>query len=415
MAFRIIVHDYGGYPFPVDLSRALAGRGHHVLHLHCSAYRSGKGALERRPADPLTFTSEAVPLARFDKHALLRRATQEWSYGRTLSRRIAVARPDVVISANTPLVSQMLALRASRRVGSSFVYWLQDLISVAGRRLVGERVPFGDALAFPLTILERRMLAASDSVIAISDDFRSTLEGWGIPPASVAVIENWAPVEELPELRQDNEWARRHGLADKRVVLYAGTLGLKHNPELLLALARRLRGDGDVRVVVVSEGSGAERLVDAKRIEGLDGLVVLPFQPFERLPEVMASATVLVAILERDAGLFSVPSKILSYLCAGRAIVAALPAGNLAARTLLAAGAGVVTDPDDAAAFAEATASFLTDDTRRDEAGRSARDYALAAFKIATITDRFEDAIDRVRRPASSAPANGLVPASRTP
>ena len=63
-------------------------------------------------------------------------------------------------------------------------------------------------------------------------------------------------------------------------------------------------------------------------------LMLLPFQPYEVLPEVLASADVLIAILEPDAGVFSVPSKVLSYHCAGRPILAAIPAENLAARII---------------------------------------------------------------------------------
>ena len=48
----------------------------------------------------------------------------------------------------------------------------------------------------------------------------------------------------------------------------------------------------------------------------------------------MASADVLVAILEPDASRFSVPSKVLTYLCASRAIVGVLPPDNSVAEIL---------------------------------------------------------------------------------
>ena len=68
-------------------------------------------------------------------------------------------------------------------------------------------------------------------------------------------------------------------------------------------------------------------------------------QPFERFPEVLASADILVAMIEPDAGDFSVPSKVLSYLCAGRPIVLAAPSSNLAASIVKEAGAGIVVEP----------------------------------------------------------------------
>lgn len=354
----ILVHDYAGHPFQVELSRALARRGHEVLHLHCAAYRSGKGAVDALPSDPATFSTEAVPLDRFDKYSW-RRLGQEIEYGRRLARRIRETSPDVVISANTPILSQALARRAALRTGSAFVFWLQDIIGAGASQALGDRIPLGRQLARPLARLERRLVSRSDGVVAISDDFRSQLNRWGVQE-TVTVIENWAPLAELPLRPQSNTWSRRLGLDGKRVLLYAGTLGLKHNPDLLLELATHFRARQDVRVVVISEGVGADYLFAAARRASLDNLVVLPFQPFGDFANVMGSATVLVAILERGAGGFSVPSKVLSYLCAGRPILAALPEENLAARTLSRSGAAVVTDPDDTGAFTAAAELLLS-------------------------------------------------------
>ena len=36
---RIVLHDYPGHAFPVQLSRALAARGHQVLHIWFSAFQ----------------------------------------------------------------------------------------------------------------------------------------------------------------------------------------------------------------------------------------------------------------------------------------------------------------------------------------------------------------------------------------
>ena len=44
---RIIVHDYAGHPFEVQLSRELAARGHDVLHLYCGSTHTPRGDLAR--------------------------------------------------------------------------------------------------------------------------------------------------------------------------------------------------------------------------------------------------------------------------------------------------------------------------------------------------------------------------------
>ena len=67
-------------------------------------------------------------------------------------------------------------------------------------------------------------------------------------------------------------------------LLYAGTLGRKHNPDLLADLVRELRGRGvDAEMVVVSEGEGAAQV--ARRAADEPGLRVLPYQEASQLPE----------------------------------------------------------------------------------------------------------------------------------
>ena len=182
-------------------------------------------------------------------------------------------------------------------------------------------------------------MLASDAVAVISNGFLPTLEQLGIPTDKIYVIENWAPIDELPLRPRANEWAREHDLAGKRVVLYSGTLGLKHDPEAIVQLARHFSKEGDVEVVVVSEGLGADWLRRRREEERLLNLRLLPFQPYAVLPDVLASGDVLLTLLEADAGAFSVPSKVLSYLCAGRALLAAVPSDNLAAEVVRGAAA----------------------------------------------------------------------------
>jgi glycosyltransferase involved in cell wall biosynthesis len=240
----------------------------------------------------------------------------------------------------------------------------------------------------------------------ITEDFWPTLRTWHLPPDRGHVIENWAPLQELATGPRDNSWARERGLVDAQVFLYSGTLGLKHDVDPLVALAERWRGDPHVRVVVISEGTGAHHLRAKKHERGLENLLVLPYQPFDRLSEVFATADILVALLSSDAGAFSVPSKILSYLCAGRPILAAVPRENLAARTIQRAQAGVVVEAGDVEAFLSAAATLLEDESGRAEAGARARAYAERSFDIEHISTSFEEilarATERSRRPLAA-------------
>src|SRR6185437_12699249 len=157
---------------------------------------------------------------------------------------------------------------------------------------------------------------------------------------------NWAPLHEIIPIPKSNPWSLENGVADKFCFIYSGTLGMKHRPELLLDLARRFEKNGNVRLLVIAGGAGADWLSERACQVSEDVLRVLPLQPYERVPEVLGSADVLITLLDSEAGAFAVPSKTLAYLCAGRPIIIAAPAANEAAQIVARADAGVVISPD---------------------------------------------------------------------
>ena len=399
---RIYVHDYAGHAFAVQLSRALAARGHTVRHGFSATNLTPQGVLSRQRSDVATFEPDPISTGRsVDKRAtglagLVGRQREEAAYGRLAAARVAAFGPDVLLAANTPLDALGPIQRAARAAGAGVVNWLQDVLSVGADAVLRRKLPVAGALVGrAYRAREGRLLRGADAVVAITDAFRPLLEAWGVPAARVEVVENWAPLDDLPLRAQDNAWSRAHGLAGRPVVLYAGTLGMKHDPALLARLAAAL-GDKQARVVVVSEGAGADWLLAQRDGRSdLEALVVLPFQPFDALPDVLATGSVLTAVLEPDASAVSVPSKVLAYLCAGRAVSLAVPPDNLAARIVTREGAGVVAAPADAATYLAQTTALLGDPARQRESGAAGRAYAERTFGLDRVVARFERVLDR--------------------
>jgi glycosyltransferase involved in cell wall biosynthesis len=378
-----MIHDYAGHPFQVGLSRCLAARGHEVAHAWFAGDPGPKGALARcGPGDPVTFLGIGIDRP-YDKGALLARQLGDVAYGRAAARAVAGFRPQVVISGNTPTAAQEAVIRASRAVGAAFVLWVQDFYSLGVTRLLAGRLgPVGAAVGAAYRAMERRQFRASDEVVVITEDFRPLAEEWAGAP--VTTIENWGALDAIQPGPRENGFAREAGIADGFNFLYSGTLGLKHDPALLVALAEAVRGRA--RVVVAGQGSGMARLAAA----GLANLVLLPLQPVERLGEVLAAADVAVAVIEPDAGTFSVPSKVQSYLCARRAVLLAAPGANLAARVVRREGAGVVVEPGNPAAFAAAGLALMADRPARVAMAARGRAYAERAYDVERVADRFE-------------------------
>lgn len=390
---KIMVHDYCGHPFQIHLSRELAARGHLVNHVYFADNHGPKGQFERSD-NPASLGITGLRMSNLvPQTALLARRQQDITYGQEVADIIRTSRPDLVISGNTPTEAQRHILYVCEASQISFVYWLQDIYSIAVSKLVSRRLGIiGRPIGWYYGWLDRDQFRRSDAIVAISQDFVALAASWGRDSEKVDVIENWASLEDLPVGTKDNAWSREHGLHEIFAFLYSGTLGRKHNPSLLMRLAQEF--GSAATVAVVGQGLGTQQL-EFQRPAALN---LLPLQPAERLPEVLASGDVLVATIERDAGSFAVPSKVQSYLCAGRPILLAAPATNLAARIVSKANAGIVVEPEDETGFIEAAARLRTDPALRAQFGANGRAYAEKTFDLKTITDRFERVFEAARR-----------------
>jgi colanic acid biosynthesis glycosyl transferase WcaI len=394
---RVLVHDYSGHPFQLQLSRGLAAAGHEVVHQYCASYSTGKGAVVTGPEDPAGLSIEGLAMSsEFARYNPAKRVGQELAYGWRVARYIRRSRPDVAVMCNIPLLAHAVAAFGARSARVPMVFWHQDVyshaIGTAARRRLGRVV--GGGLATVADRIERSIARASAQVVAIAEDFRPVLARWGVAPERVRVIPNWAALEEVPQRPRDNSWAREHGLVERETVVYTGTLGLKHDPTLFSELATALRERRpQAVVVVVSEGQG-RAVLDAERERlSLDNLMLLDYQPYDVLPDVLGSADVLAVVLEPDASRYSVPSKALNYACAGRAVLAVMPRDNAAAGMLADSGAGSVVDPSFRERVIVELEALLDDPDRRVAMGAAGRGYAERHFDIARIVGQFNEVL----------------------
>jgi glycosyltransferase involved in cell wall biosynthesis len=397
---HILVHEFAGHPFQAELSRKLAARGHRVTHLTLAGWVSCKGLIHRLPDDPPTLTFDQVTIDRpITKYSPRARLAWELEYGSAAARRLD-DRPDVVI-VNTPLVSMGSIVRRANKDGVPWVFWHQDIWSIAMGDEVRRRFPrpLAGIAARGLERFEAWCARSAGHVVAIGQAFTQVYPRWGVDADRVSVIPNWAPVGVIRPLDRDNGqtdilFGEDRSPAILRL-LYAGSLGRKHNPLLLVELLRHVRDAGvDAVLTVVSEGDGADDLRAAAAAEPTLPLRVVGFQPADSLSETLSSADVLLALLEPEATAFSIPSKVLSYMAAGRPIVGLMPRANDAASDIADCG-GFVAEPTHAGA--EAAAAWIVGVARdpmiRAEIGARTREIAEERFDPERITDRFESVL----------------------
>jgi glycosyltransferase involved in cell wall biosynthesis len=246
----------------------------------------------------------------------------------------------------------------------------------------------GKLIALYYTRLEKYLLNQSDHIVLIAKDFEPVIKKWTYT-TSISVIENWAPLDEIKPHPKNNPWSISQGFNDKFCFMYSGTLGLKHNPTLLLELAKHYQHDKNIIIAIISEGIGAEWLQREARHLGLANLRFYDYVDYEKLPTVLSSADVLLAILEKNAGSFCVPSKVLSYHCIGRPLLLSVPKENLASEIVISSNSGLVVKPDDYIGFCSCADRLKTDSQLRYKMGQNAFNFARCEFDIDKKCDSF--------------------------
>ena len=396
---RIHIHDFAGHPFQAELSRELAARGHNVEHAYATQYASGKGKLERLDGDPDSLTFRGITAARtFEKYSPLGRLRFERSFAKAWVGHLEQTRPDCVVACNVPLFVLNKFSSTMAKSGQPWVLWHQDLFSSAIGEEISKRLPaaVGPSAQRWVTRLEKNLVRSASQVVAIGEEFRRAYRRWGIDVRHVSVIPNWAPIGEIVPRPRENAWALAHlpqvgGIR----LLYAGTLGRKHNPVLLIDLLRATLAKGiEARLVVASEGEGIEAVRQIAERQPELPITLLPFQPAAELPDMLGSADVLLTLLEPGASRFSIPSKVLSSLAAGRPVLGLMPRDNPAALDIQAVG-GYVGQPD--AQGVEGAAEWLHKMAQSPAslvlAGGRSRQLAVDRFGIGPIATRFEEVL----------------------
>lgn len=156
-------------------------------------------------------------------------------------------------------------------------------------------------------------------------------------------------------------------------VVFAGNIGEAQALETVLSAAEQLL-DPAIRIFVVGTGSRSDWLSSEIARRSLHNLQQTGRFPSEVMPSIFADASALLVTLARAENLsVTVPSKISSYLAAGRPLIGCLDGEG--ARIIEEAGAGLTAPAEDAKALAAAIIAMKElpkeERARMGEAGRS--------------------------------------------
>lgn len=298
-------------------------------------------------------------------------------------------RPDVMLVETWPLLAAQLNIWLARCWKVPVVYYIQDVYPEV-LEYAGLIKPSG-LLASALRAWDRSMCMRSDRVVVISEGMKRLLcDSRRVPENKVAVVQNWLDESLFPSLPRNNGWRNEIGIpVSKFVLLFAGTFGHVSGAEVLVDVAQRLQEYEDIVILCVGEGVVKQEMVSAAQQQHLTNIEFRSSQPVEKVCQMHASVDVTILTLQPDYPDASVPSKLITYLAAGRPVICAAPLSSSAAVIVLEAKAGLVATPGSADAIAEAVLGIRQSPAQAAEMGRNARVYFLQHYTLVRAYRQF--------------------------
>ena len=382
-----------------DLALGLLARGHSVEVLTgMPNYPGGRYFEGYRPTSPWREDYHGIPVHRVP--LVPRGGGRAWrlvlnyaSYAVLASARVLgwgrQARWDAAFVFEISPVTQIfpaLALRALQGVPTAV--WVQDLWpeSVTASGLV--RSP---ALVAPVRSLSRWLYTRSDLLLGSSAAFLPRLEALGVKREMLGYLPNWAEdIFDTPLAAPQPPEPWEGGFP----VMFAGNMGRVQGLETVLEAADLLRDDPEVRWVLVGDGSLHAWLREESRRRGLEGKVhLVGRRPLSDMPGLFARAgAMLVSLAPDEVVSLTIPSKLQTYLAAGRPILGSID--GEASRVIAESGAGFTSAAGDAAALAANVRRMARMPAgERDALGARGRTYCRAHFSRDACLSSVETAL----------------------
>lgn len=331
-------------PYTSALANHLAAQGDQVTVVtgqpHYPDWRPPPGRSRRLVAREMLNGVRVLRVPHYvPRHqSAVRRALYEATFGITgLIAMLSGQQPDAILGIVPSLSGGVLARVGARRFGVPYGLLFQDLVGPALRQT---GIEGGGRLAGFAETLERWTTARAAAIGVVTEAFIPYLADVGVEPARIHHVPNWARLAP-PDLTPPATRNRFGWLDERQVVVHAGNMGLKQGLGQVVDAARLAASRGDpIRFVLVGGGSQAASLHAAAA--SLPNFEVLPVQQDGIYASLLSAADVLL-LSELSTQLnMSLPSKLTSYLAAGRPILAAVPTGGATALEVQRSGAGIV-------------------------------------------------------------------------
>lgn len=156
---------------------------------------------------------------------------------------------------------------------------------------------------------------------------------------SLEVLQNWL---DKPARARCRIRIEETPLAGRKILVYAGNMGIAQGMDILLDLAARMRVRDDIGFLFVGRGSDAKRLKESADARSLDNVLFRDEIDPDEIPDLYTQCDAGIVALDPRHKSHNIPGKFLTYMQNGLPVLANVNAGNDIAGLIRTQGVGEV-------------------------------------------------------------------------
>lgn len=303
-----------------------------------------------------------------------------------------IKKPEVIIASIPPLTVGLMGQYIANRKRTPLVLDLRDFWPEAavdtGYLRSGIMTRFWRNKAMALYQKARVILVNSPGLK------EELVLGYGISQGKIQLVYNGADLEFFQAGNPEIIDSRYH-LENKFVVLYTGLLGYAQNAKIILEAAKKLKNQKEVIFLIVGTGPKYQELVEMKEKENLENVILTGSRPHSEMPSFVSRADICL-VPYKNSPVFkrNIPSKLYDYMAAGKPIIINLE--GEASKIILSAQAGILIEPDNSQALAQAIVDLKENGILREKMGLCAQTYARKHYNKKDIGNLLESVLHYV-------------------
>ncbi len=296
--------------------------------------------------------------------------------------------PDVIIGSSPHLFAALAAYILAKLKGSKFYLEVRDLWPQV---LIDMEVAAEKSLSVVLLRwIEALLYQSADKIIVLSGGAGKYIADRGIASEKISLLPNGVYLEQFKVTENRENVRARLGLTGKFVVMYTGAHGPANALDTIIQAAvimKKSKSAANIAFVLVGDGQCKENLRQMVSENNLNNVKMLPAVPKNSIPDLLNAADALVITL-RSVDLFSYgvsPNKLFEYMASGKPILCAV--NGEVASLVKTVNAGVVVEPENPAALAQAALSLAENKDKCSIYGASGRKFVEENFSRSRMVE----------------------------